>query len=284
MDEKAEKQRQGIQSIEVGARLLRALAAHGRPMMLRDLAKNSAMPAAKAHRYLVSFMRMGLVEQDGNTGRYDLGSFALELGLASLSRLDPVRLGAPVLDDLREKIGETVALAMLGNRGATVVRWVESGGPITVTLRTGTVLPLTRSATGRAFLAYCRSPFLKSLLEEEMRANAETYGNSVSEQVKFFLPIIDEIRRHGIARVSNSLTPGINGFSAPVFDHTGHMVAAITTLGSIGNFDTDLDSPIGLAIRQSARTLTERLGYLEAAAPTAPSILCGIAEQLGVGG
>ncbi|WP_186409176.1 helix-turn-helix domain-containing protein, partial [Candidatus Accumulibacter aalborgensis] len=51
----APKQRQGIQSIEVGTRLLRALAAHGRPMMLRDVARNAGMPAAKAHRYLVSF-------------------------------------------------------------------------------------------------------------------------------------------------------------------------------------------------------------------------------------
>lgn len=75
------KQRQGIQSIEVGARLLRALAANGRSMMLRDVARNAGMPAAKAHRYLVSFMRMGLVEQDANTGRYDLGEFSLELGL-----------------------------------------------------------------------------------------------------------------------------------------------------------------------------------------------------------
>jgi hypothetical protein len=97
------KQRQGIQSIEVGTRLLRALAANGRAMMLRDIARNAGMPAAKAHRYLVSFMRMGLVEQDANTGRYDLGEFALELGLASLARLDPVRLAGPVLDDLCER-------------------------------------------------------------------------------------------------------------------------------------------------------------------------------------
>ncbi|MCB1966488.1 MAG: helix-turn-helix domain-containing protein, partial [Candidatus Accumulibacter sp.] len=78
------QQRQGIQSIEVGSRLLRALAASQRSMMLRDLARNAGMPAAKARRYLVSFMRMGLVEQDANTGRYDLGEFSLELGLASL--------------------------------------------------------------------------------------------------------------------------------------------------------------------------------------------------------
>lgn len=273
-----EKQRQGIQSIEVGTRLLRALAAHGRPMMLRDLAKNAGMPAAKAHRYLVSFMRMGLVEQDGNTGRYDLGSFSLELGLASLSRLDPVRLGTPILDDLCERIGETVALAMLGNHGATIVRWMEAGGPITVTLRTGTVLPLANSATGRAFVAYCRAPFFKKLLEKELRANAEATDKTVTAQVRELEPIIDEIRLHGIARASNSLTPGINGFSAPVFDHTGHMVAAITSLGSVGNFDTEWNSPLALAIKEAAHALSLRLGHNETEQPPAPSILASISR------
>jgi DNA-binding IclR family transcriptional regulator len=273
-----EKQRQGIQSIEVGARLLRALAAPGRPMMLRDLARNAGMPAAKAHRYLVSFMRMGLVEQDANTGRYDLGSFSLELGLASLSRLDPVRLGAPILDDLCEKIGETVALAMLGNHGATIVRWVEAGGPITVTLRTGTVLPLSNSATGRAFVAYCRTPFMKKLLEKELKTTAEQSGNTVTALVHDLEPIIEEIRLHGISRASGSLTPGINGFSAPVFDHTGHMVAAITSLGSFGNFDTEWDSPLAFAIKEAAKVLSARLGHSEISATPQSHVLTSIAR------
>lgn len=270
------KQRQGIQSIEVGTRLLRSLAAHGRPMMLRDLAKSAGMPAAKAHRYLVSFMRMGLVEQDANTGRYDLGAFSLELGLASLSRLDPVRLGGPILDDLCEQIGETVALAMLGNHGATIVRWVEAGGPITVTLRTGTVLPLARSATGRAFVAYCRVPFMKKLLERELRDTAEESGQTVAAQIQDLEPIINEIRLHGISRASGSLTPGINGFSAPVFDHTGHMVAAITSLGAIGHFNTEWNSPLAVAIKEAARVLSQRLGHGETSAIPQNSVLASL--------
>ena len=270
------KQRQGIQSIEVGTRLLRSLAAHGRPMMLRDLAKSAGMPAAKAHRYLVSFMRMGLVEQDANTGRYDLGAFSLELGLASLSRLDPVRLGGPILDDLCEQIGETVALAMLGNHGATIVRWVEAGGPITVTLRTGTVLPLARSATGRAFVAYCRVPFMKKLLERELRETAEESGQTVAAQIQDLEPIINEIRLHGISRASGSLTPGINGFSAPVFDHTGHMVAAITSLGAIGHFNTEWNSPLAVAIKEAARVLSQRLGHGETSAIPQNSVLASL--------
>lgn len=261
MTAEAGKQRQGIQSIEVGTRLLRALAANGKSMMLRDLARNAGMPAAKAHRYLVSFMRMGLIEQDANSGRYDLGGFALELGLASLSRIDPVRLATPILDELCEKIGETVALAMWGNHGATCVRWVEAGGPVTVTLKTGIVLPLTTSASGLAFAAFYRSPFLKKQLEEELAAVAIKEGKDLVEVFSEFEQKIEEIRAHGLARTSGSLTPGINGFSAPVFDHTGRMIAAITSLGTIGHFDTDWNSSLAHNIKDAALQLSRRLGF-----------------------
>lgn len=229
--------------------------------MLRDLARDAGMPAAKAHRYLVSYMRMGLVEQDANSGRYDLGHFALELGLAGLARLDPVRLAAPILDDLCEAIEETVALAMWGNHGATIVRWAEMGGPVTVALRTGTVLPLITSATGRAFVAFYRSPYLKAMLKKEIKEYAVQIHNAATVINRELEGDIEKIRHHGISCTSGSLTPGINGFSAPVFDHTGNMVAAITALRPAGNFPLEWDGPLARAVKEAAGLLTQRLGY-----------------------
>jgi len=257
------KQQQGIQSIEIGAQLLRALAANGRSMKLIDLAKKSGMPAAKAHRYLVSFIRMGLVEQDTNTGRYDLGEFSLELGLASLSRVDAVRLADPVLEDLCEEIGETVALSVWGNNGATCVRLIEAGGPVTVTLRTGVVMPLTTSATGLAYAAFFQSPYLKKWIAVELRATAEAANTSTTAVMRELEALLKEIRNHGIARASGSLTPGINGFCAPVFNHTGRMVAAITSLGTTGHFDMGWDSQLALSIKDAAVKLSKRLGHTD---------------------
>ena len=74
-----------------------------------------------------------------------------------------MRFAGPILESLCEEIQETVALAVWGNHGATIVRIVDAGGPITITLRAGTVLPLFNSATGRAFAAFYRSPFLKKI-------------------------------------------------------------------------------------------------------------------------
>jgi DNA-binding IclR family transcriptional regulator len=262
MPTKVASDRQGIQSIEVGFRLLRVLATANRPMMLRDIAKGASMPAAKAHRYMVSFLRVGIVEQDAGTGRYDLGAYALELGLSGLGRLDPVRLSGPILEALCEEIQETVALAVWGNHGATVVRIVDSGSPVTITLRPGTVLSLYKSATGRAFAAFFRSPFLRKMLDDELHEAAKVNKTAITTARRQLEKALDEIREKGIARATGSLTPGINGFSAPVFDHSGTMVAAITALGSMGEFDAEWDSPVATAMLSAARSLSHRLGYL----------------------
>jgi len=81
----------------------------------------AGMSPAKAHPYLVSFMRLGLVEQDRASGRYELGRAALQMGLACMRRLNPVRIGTEAIALLAEEIGHTVALALWGNHGPTVV-------------------------------------------------------------------------------------------------------------------------------------------------------------------
>lgn len=255
------KERQGIQSIEVGFRLLNILAQARRPMMLRDLAAAAEMPAAKAHRYLVSFMRIGLVEQDSATGRYDLGGFALELGLSSLGRLDPVRFAGPYLEELCEKIHQSVALAVWGNRGATIVRIIETGDHIAINLRAGNVLPTTKSATGRLFAAYYRSPSVRQIVNEELHQAASESKVAITTLRRQLEQTLTEICTRGMSRAVGALTAGINGFSAPVFDHTGTIVAAITSLGSTGEFNVEWDSPFAKATKEAALELSRRLGY-----------------------
>lgn len=103
--------RRSIQSIEVGVPLLAALVDAAKPLTLRDLAAGAGMTSAKAHPYLVSFIRVGLVQQDTVTGQYELGPFALQMGLVSLQRLDPVRIAMPEIDHVvLEATGNTAAI------------------------------------------------------------------------------------------------------------------------------------------------------------------------------
>src|SRR4051794_5507598 len=97
-----EQEQRGIQSVEIGGQLLLALSDSSKPMMLRDIAALAGMSPAKAHPYLVSFVRLGLVEQDRASGRYELGRAALQMGLACMRRLNPVRIGSEAIARLAE--------------------------------------------------------------------------------------------------------------------------------------------------------------------------------------
>ncbi len=257
MNDEIDKSRNGVQSIEVGASLLRALASSSGPMMLRDLAAAAKMPAAKAHRYLVSFIRMGLVEQDAETGRYDLGPFSLDLGLSALARMEPVRLATPILRSLGESIQQTVAIAVWGNKGPTIVRWFGSDTPVSASLRLGSVMPLTRSATGGAFLAYLPEEMTASLLAEELTANTRLgLQPQKREDVERW---VLQTRRHGLSRTSDFI-PGISGIAAPVFDYNGMMALALIALGYTANFDQSLKGPLVHQVSEVARQISERIG------------------------
>jgi DNA-binding IclR family transcriptional regulator len=170
-------------------------------------------------------------------------------------------LSGPILEALCEEIHETVALAVWGTHGATIVRIVDAGGPITITLRPGTVLVAVQIGNGtriRDLLSLALSQENAGRRIRELAESSKTAVTTIRRQLEKNLT---EIRSHGIARATGSLTPGINGFSAPVYDHTGSMVAAITSLGTMGEFNAEWDSPVAAAMLDAASTLSRRLGY-----------------------
>lgn len=263
-------QRAGIQSVEVGFSLLQVLAASGGPLMLRDLAAAAGMNAAKAHRYLVSFQRLDLVVQDAGTTRYDLGPAALKLGLASLARLDSVKLARQRIGPLMEDIGQTLALAVWGNQGPTMVHWEESPQTITVNLRLGDVMPLLSSATGLCFLAFMGARHKSSgdrlamLLKDELARTQKSGRTDVPSTMAEVTRSLEEVRQRGIGRVVNTLMPGIAGFCAPVFDADGHMVLGMVALGSLANFDSAWDGKVANPLRAAAARLSADLGFVAA--------------------
>lgn len=256
-----EKTRAGIQSVEVGFALLDALARARGPLMLRDLAAAAGMSAAKAHRYLVSFQRLGLVSQDGASTRYDLGPAALKLGLAAITRLNAVKLARERMPALMERIGHTLALAVWGNRGPTIVHWEESPQSVTVNLRLGDVMPLLSSATGRCFAAHVSREAVAPLLREEL-ARARQLGRTDLPRTQAELKqLLQEVRERGMARVVDTLLPGIAGFCVPVFDFDGHLMLGIVAMGSMASFDTGWHGAVAAPLRAAAEQLSAELGY-----------------------
>src|SRR3546814_18553534 len=134
------------------------------------------MTSAKAHPYLVSFTRVGLVRQDATTGQYELGPFALQMGLVSLQRLDPVRIALPCVNQLAGEIGHTLAIDVLGSHGPPMIYICEASYPVHVNLRQGTVLSMPHTATGRVFAAWLAPPIAPPYLQREAGSAEQRRG------------------------------------------------------------------------------------------------------------
>ncbi len=253
------KLQRGIQSIDVGGRLLNALSRSSGAMMLKELAEAADMPAAKAHAYLVSFCKLGLIEQDVVSGRYDLGPLALQLGLVSLNRLDAVKIATAEMGPLSQRTGQSTAIAVWGNYGPTIVRFEQSVRPIHVNMRTGTVMALTQTATGYVFAAYVSAAAIGAALAATFVDSKQR--NAASKSIAALAPEFAQVRQRGLARAQGNPVPGVNAFSAPVFDHNGEIVLALTALGSAAEFDATWSSPIAKEVKATATAISERLGF-----------------------
>lgn len=255
MDKRSDT-RQGVQSVEVTLRVLMAVAEGYGPRLLKEICASTGLAPSSVHRHLTTLVRTGMVEQNRSTGRYELGSGTMELGLKALSRREPVRLAGEALEDLRDELGHSVFLAVWATHGPTIVKWEDGPLPVTVNVRVGSVLPLMRSATGRVFLCWLPSPVTEHLLKNE-GANAKDIAK-----------LRDMTRGRGLGVVEGDLLPGVASLSAPIFNHRGHLVAAISTVGAEGAFDSSTNSVTGRKLKSAAEALSKRLCFDgEAAAP-----------------
>ena len=246
-----------VQSVEVGGRILLALANSREAMNLKDLSAAADMAPSRAHSYLVSYVRLGLIVQD-HAGRYDLGPAALRIGLACLQRLDPLKAAEPLVEDLAAQTGHTVAIAVWGNFGPTVVKMIEAKGPLHISMRIGSVLSVFDTATGRAFASVLAQDKLSQAVagplggllgKEELKKRWDDLG-----QIK------DEAQRHGLSRVVGSPIPGVNALSAPVFDFEGHPIFVITVTDNQDRLPSAWDSSTAQALKATVAEISKRIG------------------------
>ena len=269
-----ESDSRGIQSIEVGGRLLLALAHHGQPLALKDLAAAADMTAGKAHPYLVSFIRLGLVERETEGGRYGLGPLALQMGLIGLQQYDPVRLATERIDELARATGHTVAIAVWGHRGPTLVRIAEAPSPVHVSMRHGTVMSIPDTASGRLFAAFGPEEAVREAIANEARLAAARPARARGGRFGLgtaFDREVARVRADGIAAIDGVALPGVSAVSAPVFDARGELVLSLTAIGPSATFDAALDGAVAARLRPAAAQLSLRLGWK----PPAPAASLG---------
>jgi DNA-binding IclR family transcriptional regulator len=250
----------GVQSVEIAANILKALASGGSPLPLKGVAKAAHMSRAKVHRYLVSLKRAGLVAQDARSGDYRIGPAAVTLGLVGLRGLSPVRTMNEALPDLRDRLDETVTLAIWGETGPVIIAMEEPGKAVTINVRIGSVLSLGMSAIGRTFAAFLPEAVTRDRIARE-RAAAAADGNNIYPDAAGLSEILAEVHTRRMTRVRGTVMPGIDALAAPIFDHTGKVIGVICSFGRAGSFDSRLTGKIAQILAEVSVDLSRQFGF-----------------------
>lgn len=248
----------GVHSIELGARLLMTLVDEAEPMMLKDLANLAGFAPAQAHAYLVSYRKTGLVEQDEDTGRYRLGRFALDLGITHMRTTDQMQLASETATELSKRTALHVAVVVWGGFGPTVVQVKESGSQINMSTRPGTVYSITGTASGRVFAANLPKATISEAIAREKREKAGSGRVGVYRYMS--KREIESVLNQGYASVEDPPVPGVAAFAAPVFDHIGQMVMAITIIGQDYFMAQKAEGEFIPALLEATQRLSARLG------------------------
>ena len=244
---RADRRQIGVQSVEIAGRLLKTLAQLGGPQTLKDFSAAAGLSPAKAHRYLVSLIRESLIEQSAIDGRYDFGGAAREIGRAAINRLDIMRIGAPLLVDLRNVLQQTVFLGVWGNEGPTVLYWLDVPRPVSVIIRPGSILPLLTSALGLVCAAYLPPDLTKKRIAKEIaehkRSGLDFPVKSEAETAR----MLADVRARGFSLVRGDLIRGIDAMAVPVLDFKKDLVAVLAAVGPSKSIDV---SSNGKSIRE----------------------------------
>jgi len=257
LDENAAVEGKGIQSIEVGFRLVEALLDAGRPLPLKDLSAAAGMSPSKAHNYIVSFRRVGMISQETETGHYMLGPIALELGLVYLARRGGLKVAERAIRLIRElgRLTSGLFVAIWSEKGPVIVVCDEGVSGVPYDLRVGHHSSPLYTATGRTFLAYLPRSITAPVVATAEGDTLSPWGGKARVLSETELDAaLEKIRTNGVAVVDGIRIPGMVGISAPVLDHRGAIDAVVTMIGVSGSFDTTPNGAVATELREAIAT------------------------------
>jgi DNA-binding IclR family transcriptional regulator len=219
----------GIQSVDIGMTVLKALALAKGPMSLKEIGTACGMAPSKAHRYLHSLVASGLAAQQKRSGKYDLGPFALRLGASAIRRIDIVNRVGDQLEDLVDQLHMPAHIAIWSHQGPIAVRWQRTAESLISPDVLGSAFPLLRSATGNVFLSFMPDRLTAPFVAAEIQKESE-----LENSIDFDLgEITRTVREQGYAMTLGTFVPYYVGISAPIINWDEEICAAVTVVARL---------------------------------------------------
>ncbi|WP_262379708.1 IclR family transcriptional regulator [Nonomuraea sp. PA05] len=253
-----ESQSRSIASVERAMDVLLLFGRSSRPDLgVTEIATELDLTKAAVHRILTALRSRELIALDPVTRRYSLGHAAIALGRAYMARTDLRAMAGPELRRLSQQTAETVTLSV--RRGDTRL-YVDQAVPaqeLRMEVSLGIPYPLHAGSSSKAILAFLRPEEVEAYLVRH-QLDALT-PKTITEPDKLRAELAT-VRRRGYATSLGERQEGAASVAAPIFDHDGLVIAAVSVAGPATRFKPHLQEAAQPLLETAAR-LSARLGY-----------------------
>jgi DNA-binding IclR family transcriptional regulator len=240
----------------VSLRILEFMAEANAELGVTQLAEKLHMPKARVHRHLTALRQEGYVSQSGRSSRYKIGWRLYLLGQKLVRQFDAVGLARPVMEELRDLVGQTIVISTFSEDHVVVLDLVRGRSPLEIFLNPGTEYQLHTVAQGKIVLAFGGPAPLESLLATTMvRCTPQTIMDPDRLRAE-----IEIVRKRGWAEAPDELFIGVNAWAAPIFQSGGELFGALAVVGSIHFLPAEANATTVAALKVAAAKVSALLG------------------------
>jgi DNA-binding IclR family transcriptional regulator len=260
VDRGPRKQSYGVQVLDRIVAILNCFSNHTSERSFAELLQAVGLNKSTLYRLLEAMRSHDLIALDPPTGKYCLGMKLFELGMVSIGRLDVARVALPELETLVARVGETAHLCILDGSDVVYIAKVESKLSFRVPSNIGRRNPAYCTGVGKALLAHLPEQKLEEYLAqtEFRRFTRNTLTSPLALKRHF-----QQIRSQGYSVDDQEIEEGLRCIGAPVRDHTGEAIAAISVAGPATRMLKRNVRKLSSHVVAAADRISHRLGYVD---------------------
>jgi DNA-binding IclR family transcriptional regulator len=255
---KPKVRRMRLSSVANSIRLTKAFSEDEYEMGISALAARLGLAKSTVHRLATTLVEYDILEQNRETGKYRLGLALFELGTLVRRKMDVMSEAQAQIHALADLSGETVQLAILDHLSVLYIRIRESRQAVRMSTGLGSRAPAHCTSVGKALLAHQAPEVIQQVIDNGLRRYTP---NTITEAHRL-VEELASIRQKGYAIDDEEIESGLRCVAAPIRDHSGRVVAAISVAAPVQrmtkkNLQTTVPSVVA-----AADAISRRLGYL----------------------
>lgn len=253
------KSSSSVQTIQRASTILRCFMESDAELGVTLLSQQTGIHKSTVSRFLSALRKEGFVEQNPETGKWRLGLGLLDLAGALLERMDLRKVTLIPLRNLAAQTQETINITVLDGNECVNIENISSPKSIQHAGRLGRRTPLHCTSTGKAFLAFLTTEERDVLLSSTLPQCTE---NSIVDR-RALEQALEHVREQGYAITHEEYEEGLSAVAAPIRDHTGQIVAAVSISGPSYRMEQNQIEKFIEPLKATAHDISTQLGYVQ---------------------